>query len=63
MKKTILVAFLIASAQTSASEIQNLINTSQSLRDTFAYGVKFVGGAASYAAVGGIAPTGMAKWN
>lgn len=61
MKKTILVAFLIASAQTSASEIQNLIDTSQSLRDTFSYGVKFVGGAASYAALGGIAPTGMAQ--
>ena len=43
-------------APLSANEIDNLVNTSQSIRDTFAYGIKTIAGGESYAAEGYIAP-------
>ena len=53
-----LLASLIVSVPAYANEIDNLVNTSQSIRDTFKYGIKAVGGLQAYAPVGGIAPTG-----
>ena len=46
----------IVSAQATATEIDDLVNTSQSIRDTFAYGIKTIAGGASYAGEGFIAP-------
>jgi hypothetical protein len=58
----ILVAIVLASvsAPLSATEIDDLVNTSQSIRDTFAYGIKTIAGGESYAGQGYIAPA-MAK--
>lgn len=56
--KILAVACLIASAPTTANEINNLVDTSQSIRDTFRYGIQAVGGAASFAYQGKITPTG-----
>ena len=56
--------FLIASAPLSANEIDTIngvINTAQSIRNTFSTGIKFVGGSRYYAGIGGIAPSGMAS--
>lgn len=53
-----LAVLVIASAPVSANELDNLITTSQEIRNTFAYGVQAIGGLMSYAEVGGIAPTG-----
>jgi hypothetical protein len=47
---------LIASAPLCATEIDDLVNTSQDIRDTFAYGIKTIAGGASYAGQGFIAP-------
>jgi hypothetical protein len=58
LKLKALLASLIVSGAAHANEIDNLVNTSQSIRDTFKYGIKAVGGMMSYAPVGGIAPTG-----
>ena len=49
---------LIASVPASANEISDLVNASQSIRDSFKYGIQAVGGARSYAYEGGITPTG-----
>ena len=52
---------LIASAPLSANEIDTIngvINTAQSIRDTFKIGVQVVGGMQQYAGIGGIAPKG-----
>ena len=46
----------IASAPLYATEIDDLVNTSQSIRDTFAYGIKTIAGGSSYAWDGNIAP-------
>lgn len=46
----------IVSAPLSATEIDDLVSTSQSIRDTFAYGIKTIAGGASYAGEGYIAP-------
>lgn len=46
----------IVSAPLSATEIDDLVNTSQSIRDTFAYGIKTIAGGSSYAWDGNIAP-------
>ena len=43
---------MIASAQLNATEIDDLVNTSQSIRDTFAYGIKTIAGGAAYAGEG-----------
>ena len=50
---------LIASAPLSANELDNLINSSQAIRDTFKYGIQAIGGMANYAHLGGIANTGV----
>jgi len=42
----------------SITEIDDLVNTSASIRSTFDYGIRAVGGMTSYASIGGIAPTG-----
>lgn len=52
MKKYLLLAFLSVSAQ--ASEIDNLILTSGSIKQTFDLGVRTVGGQVDYAQIGGI---------
>ncbi len=39
-------------------EIDDLVNTSASIRSTFDYGIRAIGGMTAYAATGGIAPTG-----
>ena len=58
LKLKALLASLIVSVPAYANEIDNLVNTSQSIRDTFKYGIKAVGGLQAYAPLGGIAPTG-----
>jgi len=55
-KSLIAVALAIASVPLNATEIDDLVNTSQSIRDTFAYGIKTIAGGASYAGEGYIAP-------
>ena len=55
-KSLIAVVLAIASVPLNATEIDDLVNTSQSIRDTFAYGIKTIAGGASYAGEGYIAP-------
>jgi hypothetical protein len=55
-KSLVATLLAIASAQLNATEIDDLVNTSQSIRDTFAYGIKTIAGGASYAGEGFIAP-------
>ena len=59
LRKTLMGLSLIASAPLSANELDNLVNSSQALRDTFKYGIQAVGGMANYAHLGGIANTGV----
>ena len=47
---------LLASVSVQATEIDNLITTSDSLKQTFALGIQTVGGQAQYASTGGISP-------
>ena len=54
------VALASVSAPLFATEIDDLVDTSQSIRDTFAYGIKTIAGGHSYAYDGNIAPA-MAK--
>ena len=54
------VALASVSASLFATEIDDLVDTSQSIRDTFAYGIKTIAGGHSYAYDGNIAPA-MAK--
>jgi len=56
MRYKILAVLAIVSAQLNANEIDNLVDTSQSIRDTFAYGIKTIAGGSSYAWDGNIAP-------
>ena len=60
IKSLIAVVLVIASAQASPTQIDDLVGTSQSIRDTFAYGIKTIAGGESYAGEGYIAPA-MAK--
>ena len=61
VRKSLALAVLVAvSAPAQATEIDDLVNTSQSIRDTFAYGIKTIAGGESYALQGFIAPS-MAK--
>ncbi len=55
-KSLVAVVLVIASAPLNATEIDNLVDTSQSIRDTFAYGIKTIAGGESYAGEGYIAP-------
>jgi hypothetical protein len=52
---------LIVSAQAHSNEIDNLVNASQSIRDSFKYGIQAVGGMHSYVSQGKIAPTGTTE--
>ena len=57
VSKSLTAALLaIVSAQANATEIDDLVNASQSIRDTFAYGIKTIAGGEYYATKGGIAP-------
>ena len=57
MSKSLLAALLATvTAPLSANEIDDLVNTSQSIRDTFAYGIKTIAGGESYAGEGYISP-------
>ena len=56
-----LLASLIVSAPAYSNEIDNLVNASQSIRDSFKYGIQAVGGMQSYASQGNIAPTGTVQ--
>ena len=59
LRKTLMSLSLIASAPLSANELDNLVNSSQAIRDTFKYGIQAIGGMANYAQLGGIANTGV----
>ena len=59
LRKTLMSLSLIASAPLSANELDNLVNSSQAIRDTFKYGIQAIGGMANYAHLGGIANTGV----
>lgn len=61
LKLKALLASLIVSVPAYANEIDNLVNTSQSIRDTFKNGIRAVGGLQAYAPLGGIAPTGTVQ--
>lgn len=50
------MSLVLASVSVQATEIDNLITTSGSLKDTFALGIQTVGGQAAYAQNGGISP-------
>lgn len=50
------VVLVLASASVQANGIDNLITTSDSLKQTFALGIQTVGGQADYASLGGISP-------
>lgn len=54
MKK--LALYLLAIGSVQASEIDNLIRTSDSIKQTFNNGVQVIAGQVSYAQVGGISP-------
>ena len=56
--KKLLAVCLIATAQANASELDNLVNASQDIRNTFKYGIQALAGMDSYAARGFIAPDG-----
>lgn len=55
-RSLVAVVLAIASVPLSATEINDLVDTSQSIRDTFAYGIKTIAGGESYASDGYIAP-------
>ena len=56
-----LLASLIVSAPAYSNERDTLVNASQSIRDSFKYGIQAVGGMQSYASQGKIAPTGTVQ--
>jgi len=56
-----LLASLIVSAPAYSNEIDSLVNASQSIRDSFKYGIQAVGGMQSFASEGKIAPTGTVQ--
>lgn len=58
--KALLVS-LIVSAPAHSNEIDNLVNASQSIRDSFKYGIQAVGGMQSYSVQGKIANTGTVQ--
>lgn len=53
--------FLSVSAPVHSNEIDTLVNASQSIRDSFKYGIQAVGGLQSYASQGKIGPTGTVE--
>lgn len=56
--KHLLAVCLTATAQVQANEIDNLINASQDIRNTFKYGIQAIAGTESYAYQGFISPDG-----
>ena len=57
MSKSLLAALLATvTVPLSANEIDDLVNASQSIRDTFAYCIKTIAGGESYAGEGYISP-------
>jgi len=58
--RSLTLVLAIVSAPLNAAEIDDLVNTSQSIRDTFAYGIKTIAGGEAYALDGQIASS-MAK--
>jgi hypothetical protein len=59
IRKAAAVVLATVSVQASASEIDNLINSSQNIRATFKNGIQAVGGLYTSAQTGGIAKTGV----
>ena len=57
-QKYLLAVCLLAIAPAQANEIDNLVNASQDIRNTFKYGIKAIAGMDSYAARGFISPDG-----
>lgn len=60
IKKLLMVSALasVSAPALAIQEIDDLVNTSASIRSTFDYGIRAIGGMTAYAATGGIAPTG-----
>ena len=56
-----LLAFLLVSAPAYSNEVDNLVTTSQSIRDSFKYGIQAVGGLHSFAGQGKIGNTGTVQ--
>jgi len=56
--KRLLALCLSVTAQAQANEIDNLVNTSQDIRNTFKYGIQAIAGSESYAWQGLISPDG-----
>lgn len=59
--KKVLATLLFLSVSAQATQIDNLIETSASIKNTFAQGVQTISGQLVYASEGGITPTGMAQ--
>lgn len=57
-KLKVLLASLLVSAPAYSNEVDNLVTTSQSIRDSFKYGIQAVGGLHSFAGQGKIGNTG-----
>ena len=57
-QRYLLAVCLSVSAQAQANEIDNLINASQDIRNTFKYGIQAIAGADSYASQGWLTPDG-----
>ena len=55
-KSLVPLLLVIVIAPLNANEIDDLVDTSQSIRDTFAYGIKTIAGGESYAGEGYISP-------
>ena len=53
--------FLIVSVPAYSNEVDSLVNASQSIRDSFKYGIQAVGGLQSFASQGKIGPTGSVQ--
>jgi hypothetical protein len=57
-QRYLLAVCLSVTAQAQANEIDNLINASQDIRNTFKYGIQAIAGADSYASQGWLTPDG-----
>lgn len=58
MRKYLLAVCLSVTVPAQANEIDNLINASQDIRNTFKYGIQAIAGADSYASQGWLTPDG-----
>ena len=57
-QKYLLAVCLSVTAPAQANEIDNLVNASQDIRNTFKYGIQAIAGADSYASQGWLTPDG-----